>query len=99
MSSALRQQYGLRTSSREFAEMPWEEFSDLLCGLSGDTALASVVRVRTTTDKNVLEQLTPEQRAMRAEWQRRRALNRSADENRAALDALQRALMNAFGGG
>ena len=79
--------------------MPWEEFSDLISGLSGETALANIVRIRTTTDKETLKQLTPEQRRERAAWQRRQAMRRSKSDNASMLATLQQALANAFGGG
>lgn len=97
MSAALRQQYGLRANSQEFAEMPWEEFADLMRGLSGDTALARVARIRTETDPEQVRRMTASERRMRTEWQRRRAMERSDDERARFLALIQAAFANAFG--
>ena len=95
--ASLRQQYGLRVQSDEFAGMGWDEFSDLIAGLSDDTPLAKVARIRTEDDPEAIKQMTPGQRRMRAEWQRERALRRSEGEGREFLAAIQGALARAFG--
>ena len=78
--------------------MRWDEFADLIGGLSGDTALASVVRIRTETDREQIRQMTPAQRRMRADWQRRRALQRTRSETMGFVAQMQQAFANAFGG-
>ena len=46
--------------------MSWDEFSDLLSGLNESTPLVRVAQIRTTTDKDVIKEMTPEQRRMRS---------------------------------
>lgn len=79
--------------------MPWEEFSDLMCGLGEDTPLGRVVRIRTEDDPEALREMSPAQRRMRREWQRRRAENRGSDETRDFIATMQGAFARMFGEG
>ena len=99
MVASLRQQYGLRVQSDEFAAMSWDEFSDLVGGLNEQTALVRVAQIRTESDRETLKNFTPEQRRMRSEWQRRRALAMPQSEVDAALDAMSKAFAKMFGEG
>ena len=97
MVASLRQQYGLRVQSDEFASMSWDEFNDLVSGLNESTPLVRVAQIRTEDDREALASFTPDQRRMRAEWQRRRAAGRSEAETRAFLDTLSKAFARMFG--
>lgn len=92
-------QYGLRIKSDEFHTMTWDEFSDLLSGLNEDTPLVRVAMIRTESDPERIKAMTPEQRAMRAEWRRRRAYKRPESETKAFLDSIQKAFAASFGEG
>lgn len=48
--------------------MPWEEFKQLLIGISPDTALGRVVAIRAEDRKEYLENFSPEQNRIRNEW-------------------------------
>ena len=93
----MRQQYGLRINSEEFRAMPWDEFADLLGGLNDQTPLVRVAQIRTTADRERLRALTPEQRRMRADWQRRRARAKSRADTEAFLEMIQAAFAASFG--
>lgn len=97
MVASLRQQYGLRVQSDEFASMGWDEFSDLVAGLNESTPLARVAQVRTESDPEALKKMTPEQRRMRAEWQRSRALARTQEDVTGFVSSMQKAFENMFG--
>lgn len=97
MVASVRQQYGLRVQSEEFASMSWDEFADLLSGLSEDTPLAKVATVRTETDRERVRRMTPAQRRMRAEWRRRRAEQADARDRDAFVSMMQAAFARAFG--
>ena len=56
----MRQQYGLRIQSDEFASMGWDEFADLLSGLNDETPLVKVAMIRTETDRERIRAMTPE---------------------------------------
>ena len=95
----MRQQYGLRIQSEEFARMGWEEFADLLGGLNEQTPLARVAMIRTESDPERVRAMTPEQRRMRAEWRRRRAHARTPGEVERFLSAMQGAFASLSGKG
>lgn len=98
MVASLRQQYGLRVRSDEFARMSWDEFADLLAGLNEDTPLVRVALIRTETDPERVRAMSPEQRAMRDEWRRRRARRRPQGDVERFLEMMQEAFAEAFGG-
>lgn len=77
--------------------MRWDEFCDLVGGLTEQTPLVRVAQIRTESDPEALRRMTPEQRRERAGWQRRRALSRPAEEVRRDIEVLQRAMAAAFG--
>lgn len=79
--------------------MRWEEFRDLLAGLSADTALGRVVAIRAEDDPEVLKRFTPQQRAMRAAWHNRMAHQRSAEDTAQFIATLQQAFARMAGGG
>lgn len=79
--------------------MRWEEFRDLLAGLSADTALGRVVAIRAEDDPEVLKRFTPQQRAMRAAWHNRMARQRSAEDTAQFIATLQQAFARMAGGG
>ena len=70
--SSFQSQYGLRLS-RELGTMKWDEFKDMLVGISPDTALGRIVAIRAENDKNVLKHFTKDQKRIRNEWRQRRA--------------------------
>lgn len=77
--------------------MTWEEFADLVGGLSSGTALAAVVQVRTETDPEAIRRMSAGQRRMRADWQRRRALSRDPGEYARFLAMMQEAFASMYG--
>lgn len=53
--------------------MQWEEFRDLLTGISPETPLGRIVAIRAEEDKEVLKHFNKEQRNIRSEWRNRNA--------------------------
>lgn len=78
--------------------MRWEEFRDLLAGLSADTALGRVVAIRAEDDPEALKRFTPQQRAMRAAWHNRMARQRSVEDTAQFIATLQQAFASMAGG-
>lgn len=77
--------------------MPWEEFKQLLAGISPDTPLGRMVSIRSETDKNVLKHFTNEQRRIRSEWQRRRARNIKQENMQQVLESFKKMFMDMAG--
>lgn len=95
--SSFQSQYGLRMS-RDLDTMKWDEFQDLLIGISPDTALGRIVAIRAETDKDILKNFTPEQRRIRNEWINRKAKAVSQEELDAVLGELGKAFIAMAGG-
>ena len=90
-------QYGLRIQGDEFKSMGWDEFADLLGGLNEQTPLVRLAQIRTESDPDRLKNFTREQRAERAKWQRKTALNKSQEDTSSFLEQLENTFGKIFG--
>ena len=96
--ASFQSQYGIRLS-REIHTMSWDEFKDLLVGISPDTPLGRIVSIRAEDDKEVLKHFTKEQLRIRNEWRSRRAKQVSKMDMEDILNSLKNALISMAGGG
>ena len=71
--------------------------ADLLGGLNDQTALVRMVQIRTESDPERLKDFNADQRRIRADWQRRRALKRPESDTRSFLDQIQGGFKRLFG--
>lgn len=78
--------------------MSWDEFTDLLSGISPDTALGRIVAIRAEEDEDILKHFTPEQRRIRNEWRTRQALKISEEERDKFLESMKQAFIGMAGG-
>ena len=78
--------------------MSWDEFTDLLSGISPDTALGRIVAIRAEEDKDILKHFTPEQRRIRNEWRTRQAKKISPEERDKFLESMKQAFIDMAGG-
>lgn len=78
--------------------MSWDEFRDLLSGLSPDTALGRMVAIRAEDDKEILKQFTPEQRRIRSQWRNRTAKRKRAEDTADFLAQMQNVFRQMAGG-
>lgn len=81
--------------------MKWDEFCDLLSGLSSDTPLGRIVTIRSEEDPAVLTHFTPEQHRIRNRWRSRLAREKTPQEVADFLGQMQTmfARMAGAGGG
>ena len=79
--------------------MSWDEFRDLLSGLSPDTALGRMVAIRAEEDKEILKQFTPEQQRIRSQWRNRMAKQKRAEDTADFLAQMQNVFRQMAGGG
>lgn len=77
--------------------MPWEEFKQLLAGISPDTPLGRIVAIRSETDRKVLKHFSKEQQRIRSEWQRRRAKNVKQEDMQQVLEAFKQMFVSMAG--
>lgn len=96
--SSFQSQYGLRLS-KEIHTMPWEEFRQMLIGISPDTALGRIVAIRSEDDKDILKHFTKEQKRIRSEWRNRQAKAVSVEDRDAFLESMKQAFLKMAGGG
>lgn len=77
--------------------MPWEEFKQLLAGISPDTPLGRIVAIRSETDRKVLKHFSKEQQRIRSEWQRRRAKNIKQENMQQVLEGFKQMFVSMAG--
>lgn len=77
--------------------MQWEEFKQLLAGISPDTPLGRIVAIRSETDRKVLKHFSKEQQRIRSEWQRRRAKNVKQEDMQQVLEAFKQMFVSMAG--
>ena len=78
--------------------MSWDEFRDLLSGLSPDTALGRMVAIRAEEDTEILKQFTPEQRRIRSQWRSCTAKRKRAEDTADFLAQMQNVFRQMAGG-
>ena len=69
--------------------MKWDEFCALLSGLSADSPLGRIVRIRAENDPEILEKFTPHQRKIRSEWRNKAVLKVSEKSRDEVLENLK----------
>lgn len=83
--------------------MKWDEFRDLLVGISPDTALGRVVAIRAEENKDVLKHFTKDQHRIRNEWKAKRAKqiakNTTPEEMEAVMESFKQAFIKLAGVG
>lgn len=78
--------------------MKWDEFRDLLVGISPDTALGRIVSIRAEDNKEHLKHFTKDQRRIRSEWRQKRAKQVSLEDRDKMLEQLKQAFISMAGG-
>lgn len=76
--------------------MKWDEFRDLLKGISPDTALGRIVSIRSEERKEVLEHFTKDQHHIRNDWKARRAKELAKEMSEADMDTVMKSFKQAF---
>jgi len=90
-------QYGIRL--RAVNDMPYDEFCSYLVGIMPDTPLGNTVRIRSETDKQMLESFTPEQRKIRSDWLNRQASEKTEEDTQEYLKNILKAFKDLAGEG
>lgn len=78
--------------------MKWDEFRDLLVGISPDTALGRIVSIRSEDDADILKHFTPDQHRIRNEWRQRRARCMKTDDMDKVLEGFKQMFISMAGG-
>ena len=91
IEASFAQQYGIRLRTED--DMLWDEFSNLLAGLNGDTPLGYLVRIRSEKDGKVRKKFTPEEKRIYSEWRSRHSPKPMA----MSREEVDREIKNMFG--
>lgn len=78
--------------------MKWDEFKDLLVGISPDTPLGRIVAIRAEDDRDVLKHFTKEQHRIRNEWRCRNAKDISKEDMKDILNSFKNTFLSMTGG-
>ena len=78
--------------------MKWDEFRDMLIGLSPETPLGRIVSIRAEDDPEMLKHFTKEQHRIRSEWRNKSAKRVSEAEMGVFLEQMKNALVKMAGG-
>lgn len=84
----------------EQENLKYSDWAKMVSGLMDDTPLGRVVGVRSETDQEIIRRFTPEQRAIRQDWERVRAkriLQLPEKELRQQFAQMEQAMAAMFG--
>ena len=95
--SSFQSQYGIRLSKELPTGMKWDEFRDLLVGISPDTALGRIVSIRAENDQKVIDQFNEDQKRIWSEWRQKRAASIPQEEADKAIEAFRQTFLRAAG--
>lgn len=73
--------------------MSWREFSYLLNGLSGESPLGNIVRIRAEDSPDELKNFTPEEKRIRNEYRRKMAKQKSPQDVETAIERFRQAFV------
>ena len=85
IESSFAQQYGIRLRN-EIDTMKWGEFSSLLSGINGDTALGNIVRIRSEKDPKVIKNFSKNEKEIRSKWVKKNAKEVSQENYKQAME-------------
>lgn len=100
IEQSVAKQYGILPSMQD--DLKYSDWSKLVGGLMNDTPLGQVVAIRNEKDRNILKEMTSEQKRIRSEWQSfnsSKAVAIPQEEIKKANNSLEKMLASMFGGG
>lgn len=98
IEQSIAKQYGVLPSEQE--NLKYSDWAKMVSGLMDDTPLGYVVSIRSETDQEIIRRFTPEQRAIRQDWERVRAkriLQLPEKELRQQFAQMEQAMAAMFG--
>lgn len=81
--ASFAQQYGIRLH-QEYETISYQEYTQLLVGLCGETALGNVVQIRAETDPKKIKEFNTYEKRIHREWKEYKA------QNKTEVDATQK---------
>ena len=90
--ASFQTQYGIRLA-KDLGGMSWREFSYLINGLSGDTPLGRIVRIRAEDSPEELKNFTPEEKRIRNDYRRKMAKQKPQKDVDNAIERFRQAFI------
>ena len=75
--ASFAQQYGIRLH-QEYETISFQEYTQLLIGIGGDTPLGNVVQIRAETDQKKIKEFNTYEKRIYREWQEYRNRNKTS---------------------
>ena len=97
IESSFLSQYGIRL--RTVNDMSYDEFCSYLSGMMPDTPLGTIIRIRSETDKEIIDSFTPDQRKIRNEWLNKQASHKTKEETMRILEGILNSFKDLAGEG
>lgn len=94
IESSFLEQYGIRL--RETDDMTWDEFCTYLSGLNEKTPLGRIVAIRSEKDPEIIKNMTPEQKRIRREWEKKSVSNLTNEEYEKIMRDMASGFIKAF---
>ena len=90
--ASFQTQYGIRLA-KDLSGMSWCEFSYLINGLSGETPLGRIVRIRAENSPEELKNFTVEEKKIRNEYRRKMAKQKQPKDVDSAIERFKQAFI------
>lgn len=88
IESSFAQQYGIRLR-KNISDIEWGEFTSLLAGLNGETALGNIVRIRSENNHEALKNFSKEELRIRSEWRNKTASQINEEDYNTAMESIK----------
>lgn len=88
IACSLKTQYGY-SIRQEIDKLSWGELSSDIAGLSGETPLGNIIRIRSENDPETLKKFTKEERRIRSEWRNKNARKVSNEDYNQAIENIK----------
>lgn len=94
--ASFAQQYGIRLH-QEYETISYQEYTQLLIGIGGDTPLGNVVQIRAETDQKKIKEFNTYEKRIYKEWQDYRKQNKPKVDDAQRGVEVQQWLKSLFG--
>lgn len=94
--SSFAQQYGIRLH-QEYETISYQEYTQLLIGIGGDTPLGNIVQIRAETDPKKIKEFNTYEKRIHKEWQDFRNQNKPKVDEAQKGAEIQQWLKSLFG--
>lgn len=88
IACSLKTQYGY-SIRREIDNLSWGELSSDIAGLSEETPLGNIIRIRNENDPEILKRFSKEEKRIRSEWRNRNAKKVKPEDYEQAMEGLK----------